>query len=235
MSPTESSTLDLEATAGQQVALSHCWSRLGVYGDASCAELARYIHCRNCPVYTAAALQLLSRPLPAGYRQECTAHFAHQRTSPEASTASAVVFRIASDWLAIPTQVLQEVAERRRVHSLPHRRNGIILGLANIRGELLLCVSLAHFLELENTASRETLQATYQRLLTVNWEGDRFAFPVHEVHGPHRFQCQDIKSSLATVARSKPVYTPKLVRWQQRTVGLLNPQLLFPTLNRNLT
>jgi chemotaxis-related protein WspD len=173
--------------------------------------------------------------LPVGYRQECTLHIANQRLGPEANTTSAVVFRIAADWLAIPTKVLQEVAERRRLHSLPHRRKGFILGLANVRGELLLCVSLAHFLELENTASLETLQSTYHWLLAVKWERERFAFPVHEVHGPHRFQFQEEKNAPIKMASSKSTNAPKFVQWQQRTVGLVNPRLLFAALNRNLT
>ncbi len=47
-----------------------CWNRIGVEGNATCRELAKYIHCRNCPVYSAAGLQLLDRPLPADYRRE---------------------------------------------------------------------------------------------------------------------------------------------------------------------
>jgi chemotaxis-related protein WspD len=234
MSRLETSTLEWQPDAGQALEISSCWNRVGVYGDRSCAELPKHIHCRNCPVYSAAGLSLLSRPLPAGYRQESTARLAHQRTRPEPSTSSAVVFRIAKDWLAIPTRVLQEVAERRQLHSLPHRRGGIVLGLANIRGELLVCVSLAHFLELENTASRETLRATYHWLLAVNWEGERCAFPVHEVHGPYRLPFQELNRSAASLARSKSVYTPNLIHWEQRTVGLLNPQALFPGLNRKL-
>ena len=34
----------------------------------------------------------------------------------------------------------------RLIHSLPHRRQGIVLGLVNVRGELLICVSLARLL-----------------------------------------------------------------------------------------
>lgn len=204
-----------------------------MYGDNSCGELAKYIHCRNCPIYSAAGLQLLNRPGPAGYRRECTAHFANQRREIEARAASAVLFRIGTNWLAFPTQVLQEVAERRRPHSLPHRRKGIVMGLANVRGELLVCISLAQFLELENPSARENLASTYHRLLVANWGGERFAFPTHEVHGPHRFQLEDIKN--ASLTRSHLTYAPKILHWRDQAVGLLNPQILFPKLNENLT
>ena len=41
-------------------ATADCWDKIGVSGDRSCADLEAYIHCRNCPVYAKAALQLLS-------------------------------------------------------------------------------------------------------------------------------------------------------------------------------
>jgi chemotaxis-related protein WspD len=223
----ESSPLDSQPNGDQGCEPSSCWNRVGVYGDRSA-------HCRNCPIYSEAGLSLLSRPLPPGYCQESTVRLADRRPEPEPRTASAVLFRITQDWLAIPTSLLQEVAERRQIHSLPHRGNGIVLGLANIRGELLICVSLAHFLELENTVSREILKASYHRLLTVSWQGERCAFPVHQVYGPYRFPAQQLNNSHKTTARSNSAFIPNLIRWQQRTVGLLNAQALFPALNRKL-
>ena len=47
-----------------------CWNQIGVEGDGSCADLEKFIHCRNCPVYANAGLQLLNRPLPPEYRRE---------------------------------------------------------------------------------------------------------------------------------------------------------------------
>src|SRR3981081_1849213 len=60
-------------------ALDDCWNRIGVHGDRSCAELQRHIHCRNCPVFAAAARALLDVPAPADFRQIATEHF----TRPE--------------------------------------------------------------------------------------------------------------------------------------------------------
>jgi len=52
---------------------------LGVGGNASCRELLRYVHCRNCPVYSAAAVQLLDRPLSDDHRREWTNHYAQEK------------------------------------------------------------------------------------------------------------------------------------------------------------
>jgi chemotaxis-related protein WspD len=185
-------------------------------------------------VYSHSALRLLDRPLPTDYRAEWAAHFAkEQRHSPRTKT-SAVLFRIDAEWLALPTYAFQEVAERRRTHSLPHQRQGIVVGLVNIRGELLICVSLGRLLGLEKT-SRQTIRTTYDRLLVTNWEGSRLVFPVDEVHGTHKFEANEVHDPPATVAKSRPSYTHGIFLWHQRPVGLLDPSLLFSALNRSLT
>jgi chemotaxis-related protein WspD len=219
------SDLDIEA----------CWSEIGVYGNRSCSELSQFVHCRNCPVYSNAAVRLLDRSLPLAYRREWTDHFASQRNPREPSKTSAVLFRIQAEWLALPTAAFQEVAERRQVHSLPHRRHTLVLGLANVRGEMLICVSLGHLLGLERMPAPEALRTDYHRLLVGNWEGGRLAFPVDEVHGPHRFHPEELRTPPATVAKFTPTYTRSILYWQQRAVGLLDAELLFASLNRTLT
>ena len=212
-----------------------CWNQIGVYGDGSCPELPRLVHCRNCPVYAAAGTHLLNRPLPTGYRRERTQHFAIEKATGEQAKTSSVVFRIRSEWLGLPTLAFQEVAERRPIHSLPHRRQGHVLGLANVRGELLICVSLGRLLGLEPAGFLDALRAAYHRLLVVNWDGSRLAFPVDEVHGPHRFYLQDMQEPTPLQARFAPAFTRGMLRWEERAVTLLDADLLFETLNQSLT
>ena len=110
-----------------------------------------------------------------------------------------------------------------------------MLGLANIRGELLICVTLGRLLGVEQKDQRERSSlAAYDRLMVVNWDDSRLAFPVDEVPGIHRFQAQELKEAPATVARSNPTYTQGVFLWQERAVGLLDAALLFTTLNRSL-
>ena len=181
------------------------------------------------------AVQLLDRPLLPQCRREWTEHFAQPKKLAAPARTSALVFRINAEWLALPTQAFQEVAERRPVHSLPHRRQGIVLGLVNIRGELLICVSLGHLLGLERTPSGQTRRRTYDRLLVANWDGNRLVFPADEVRGIHRFQMSELKEPPATLAKSNLSYTQGLLPWQGRTVGFLDADLLFSSLNRSLT
>jgi chemotaxis-related protein WspD len=212
-----------------------CWNEIGVYGNNRCAQLEQFSHCRNCPAYSAAGARLLDRPLPAQYRQEWAQHFAFQKPQHETGNRSAVLFCLHGEWLALPTHSFQEVAERRQIHSLPHRRKGPVLGLANVRGELVICVSLGHLLGLSRLPSPALLRTAYNRLLVTNHEGHLFGFPVDEVHGPHPFYSEDLEAVPSTIARSQPAHTQGVLRWQSRTVGFLDAESLFTTINHALT
>ncbi len=224
---------DSAHAAGKEV--QACWSEIGVYGNGTCPELKKFIHCRNCSIYSNAGARLLSRPLPDDYRRQWTEHFTQQKKLAPQTNTSALLFRISGELLALPTQAFQEVAEKRRIHSLPHRREGIVLGLANIRGELLVCASLGHLLGLEKLSSLDALRFSYARLLVANWDGTRVVFPVDEVYGTQRFNSRDLKPPPATVAKSNSTYTQGIFLWGEKTVGFLDADLLFSGLNRGLS
>jgi chemotaxis-related protein WspD len=212
-----------------------CWNTIGVAGDQSCRELPRTIHCHNCAIYAAAAAQFLDRPLPPEYRREWAAHFAREKKIAAPAKTSALIFRIGNEWLGMPTPAFQEIAERRALHSLPHRRRGVVLGLINVRGELLICAALSKLLGLEDTSHHQRRIAVFDRILVANWSGQRFAFPVDEVHGVHRFHSADLREPPATVARSGVNCAIGVFPWRHHTVGYLEPESLFAALNRNLT
>lgn len=216
----------------EQAPLAACWSHIGVYGSATCPELAQHVHCRNCPVYASAGVLTLNRALPEGYREEWTRHFALERKRREPVNTSRVIFRVGPEWLALPTQAFQEVAERRPIHSLPHRRRDVVLGLANVRGELLVCVSLEGLLGLARAGQ---LRDRYHRLLVVSWEGRRFGFPVDEVHGPQRFYPRDLDPAPGTLTHTHSHLTQGMFSWQHQAVGLLDEGALFATLNQALS
>jgi len=216
--------------------LNDCWNKIGVRGDGSCPKLETHIHCRNCPVFSAAAVEILNRDLPANYLEEWTRQIAQEQPAVERDTQSVVVFRIGSEWFALPTAVFKEIVGVRPVHSLPHRRTGIVLGVANVRGELLVCISLRKILQLEETAvsKNETHHALNARMLFLQHEGLRAVCPVDEVFGVQRFRPEELVPIPATLAKATPTYTKSVLAWQEKTVGLLDELLLFYSMNRGL-
>src|SRR5260370_22465277 len=110
----------VESPNGPASEIHACWKKIGVYGDGSCAELAQFVHCRNCPVYSHAGAQLLDRALPPGYRRHGTEHFGREKARGKPGKISALLFPPSTEWLALPTQAFQEVTDRRLIHSLHH-------------------------------------------------------------------------------------------------------------------
>ena len=214
--------------------LDACWNRIGVLGDRSCNDLAQHVHCRNCPTYSRAGMLLLNRELPEDYRLKWAAHFAIAKPDAALADVSVTVFRIGAEWLALDTGFLQEVTERRPMHSIPHRREGVILGLANVRGELLLCVSLVRLLGLGYNVTHERLREEHRRLIVVQADAQRYAFPVDDVQDVLRFHRAEAKPPPASVGRAQHSFTRGVLRWRERTVGWLDTKALFLHLNRNL-
>lgn len=98
----------------------------------------------------AVAVELLAHQAPGDYAAIWTEHIARPVQQEDRDTTSAVIFRIGAEWLALPTAALQEVSNLKRIHRVPHRTGGVVLGVVNVRGELLTCVSLARVFGLES-------------------------------------------------------------------------------------
>ncbi len=217
-------------------AITDCWNRIGVRGDASCPELKTYAHCRNCPVYAAAATRLLDRDVTAADISEWAEHVARPVADHEGDTKPLLIFRIGEEWLALPVLVGKEVAELRPVHSLPHQRKGVVLGLVNIRGELVVCLALGKVLGL--AASTSPIpgggSADKRRLIVLRSATGPLAFPVDEVSETYHCRARELRPVPATVAKAAANHTRAIVTWRDRNVGYLDGDLLVQTLGRSL-
>jgi len=218
-----------------QPILINCWREKGIFGDGSCPELITLVHCRHCPVYTAASRQLLDRQLPPGYLEERTAVMAQQKETATLGVLSVMVFRLKDERFALKTIFFQEAAEISPVHTIPSRANRIFRGLVNINGELLLCISAADLLELTSETGDERSRTVYGRMVVVSREGNRFVFPVNEIFGVHRISTEDLRDVPATLSRSARVLTRGIFTMDGRNVGLLDEDHFFPAMTRSLT
>ncbi|HEY6645444.1 chemotaxis protein CheW [Povalibacter sp.] len=216
-------------------ALNDCWNRIGVRGDKSCVELKQHLHCRNCPTYSASARALLDVPSPPDYSDGWTSHFAQPSAQVKELAHSVIIFRVGTEWLALPTVFCVEVADTRAMHCLPHRRTGAVLGITNVRGELLVCLSLAAILGLDaSSPSEPTGRNGVQRLLVLRRGTASVVFPVSEVHGVHRYGASELAQVPATVGKAQATYSQAVLPWRNTTVGILDAQLVFHTVDRSL-
>jgi chemotaxis-related protein WspD len=186
----------------------------------------------------ASVARLLDREVTDEFLRESTAQIAARKNLVELGTKSVVIFRIGAEWFALPTGVLQEIGDRSTVRTLPGHQGGILSGLVNVRGELLLCVALGVVLGVDRAGERPESGklASSERLMICKRGDARLAFQVSEVYGLHRYHPRDLKNAPATLARSaEGIYTFGVVRWKDQTVGCLDDELLFYTLNKSLT
>jgi chemotaxis-related protein WspD len=224
-----------------------CWAKTGIWGNRTCPELEGVAHCRNCPVYSSAAAQMLDGEVTPAALEEWTKHFATPKITPDRDTHPIIIFRVNTDWLALPVPLLVEIAGRSPVHSLPHARNNFVKGLVNVRGRLLICISLTKLLHLSERAEEEKARhTTFERLLVVATPEGRLVFPVSEVFNLCSYGSAALRRLPATVARCGTHFAKALLPWrilrrgergmpsEDVQVGLLDENLLFSTLNQNL-
>lgn len=225
--------------ASGEIVINDCWNRIGVWGNQKprCPELEKVIHCANCKVYSSSGRMLLDRAADPAYIEKWTGQLREIKRKKDQNSVSAVVFRIADEWLALPARLFQEVVQMRVVHHLPHAKSSFLKGIVNIRGELQICVSLGRLLGLEKGVHKDddAPQGIYERLVVIAGHEQRYVFPVSEVRGVHRYGASDLRNVPATVEHSTANYMKGMIEVDDKDVGCLDETLLFSALKRALS
>jgi len=214
------------------VVIDHCWSRIGVKGDQSCSKLSEFVHCHNCPVFADAAQLFLDRPLPQGYVAESTSLREAKASRRPQESLSVVVCEVEKQLFALETKAVVEVTEPRNVHRVGHRTGRIFLGIVNIHGQLELCASLRGLLQIASASSGAAPPS--QRMVLIEVTGDRWVFPVDAVHGVHRFSDDDVFGVPATTEHDESALVRKVLKWNDRRVGLLDLEKALTILGKCL-
>lgn len=209
---------------------AQCWNHIGVWGDHSCTELAKVTHCHNCPVFATAGRHFLDAPSPAGYLDEWTERLAAVAERDDNDTLGAILFQLRGEWLALPVAVMVEVTHLRPVRRVPHR-GGLLAGLVNIRGELLLSVRMDQLLGLVSAADTEEKHA---RHLVIRRDADTWAFAVDAVDRVHRIASASIEPLPPTVSRAASRLTRGVFQQDSRAVGMLDEERLFHSLRERV-
>ena len=196
-----------------------CWREIGIAGDGSCNLLSEYVHCRNCPQYSAIGRTLFDREMPADYRREVSEELAAAAAAVAEESESLLILRVGSEWFALRTQVFQEISTYQKPYVVPFRSRSLLAGLVNINGELLLCISLEAALGLLPDSRTET--AGRPRLCVVGNGHERFAFSVDEVLGVRRVPSGGMQPVPATLAKAPSAQGPSFFEFGEHNVGLV--------------
>ena len=232
MSSSASPDTDLGLTVADTQAIDDCWNRIGIHGDKSCPLLAEHIHCRNCAVYSAAATRLLDRYALA---QQDHRHAVAAQADDEVATRSLLMFRLGEEWLGIATRCLVEVAPLQPIHSLPHQRSRALLGVANVRGALVACLSLVELLGLDSTAGGPSGGRIMPRMLIIAAQDGPVVVPVDEVDGIHAIDERTLKAASASGTQASTRYTQGVLQFKGRSLRWLDEAQLLSAVTRSLS
>ena len=84
----------------------------------------------------------------------------------------------------------------------------------------------------EPARPQDDRRARQSRILVSRLTQGNLAFPVEEVGAIHRYNPVDLQPAPSTLARASIMRG--VLRWQDKSVGCLDEDLLFTTLSRNL-
>ncbi len=213
-----------------------CWKTIGVNGDRSCPELEELGHCRYCATFSQQGRVLLNREAPENYLDEWVSLLAQERKAVSHDLKAIQVFRLMSEWLALPAHCWVEVVGLRPVRPLPHRSNQVLLGIVSVRGEIHLCVSLSNLLGIEKDEGTEENESrrVSPRFCVVRRDNVNWVFPVDEVHGLVSYSDEDVQAIPSTLAKSFQKFSLGMLDIAGRKCGLLDEAPVFDALLRSV-
>jgi chemotaxis-related protein WspD len=190
--------------------------------DSSCHPLA------TLEADPGRAREFFDRPPAAGYLDEWARRLRDEDDRGDSHLLSVVVFRLGAEHLAVESRRLVEVTPPVPVHALPHRSDGVLLGMVNIRGQLRICVSARRLLGVDD-APPDPAAAKLERFVILQDRADQWVFPVDHVLGVLRLAHTALGEVPATFGKASS-FSRAVFPWGDHTVGLLDEARLLPAL-----
>ncbi len=214
----------------------YCWNTIGIWSDdqPSCQMLDELIHCRNCHVFQSGAKMLLAAKAPDGYLDEWTKILSGEKEVDEELSNPVFIFRIGSEWLALPASTVRHISRPSSIHSLPGKSDNILRGLVNIKGSIELCFSLDALIGTDAAQCKSQTTLFGQRFVGIGPEETPWVFAADEILDITRYKLSDTGPLPATVANARPCYVDSAFRYNNVTVGMLDSELITDFLERRL-
>ena len=184
-----------------------------------------------------ASAKLLSRAIVTEYLQDQTARVAEAEQIVSTDLCSTLVFRLGAEWLALPAGICQQILPPQTECRVPYRSNATLLGMVNVRGQLLLKVSLLPALRLTGQANKQMTQKAYRRMVVVaavleSGDAETWAFDVDEMYGVYAVSLGDLQPVAAGSAAATETCTRYLFDWEGQQVSFLDDIKLFDSVRR---
>lgn len=173
---------------------------------------------------TDSLLRLLDRPVAADDLSRAAADAALPADAGERGRVGIVMFALENETLALPASVVRRVTTFAPPVRIPHRSSGVLRGVCNVRGELVLCADLRRLLGLP---ARETEAGDSLRTMVIGPAHASWAFEVDALHGIGRINRAALATPPLTVEHSLGAYVSGLAELDGRKVTVLDGERIL--------
>jgi chemotaxis-related protein WspD len=109
------------------------------------------------------------------------------------------------------------------------------MGVANVRGVLVPCLSMVELLGLDPAVVTDPTGRITPRMLIVAAQGGPVVVPVDEVDGIHAMDERELESASASGNQANARFTLGVLQWKSRSLRLLDQEQLLSAITRSLT
>lgn len=210
----------IETRIQQPKELDDCWNQIGTWAAQAqrCPRLTAVGHCSNCDVYRSAGRELLKREPPAGYLAEWREFLARPVLRSSATAVFYLYLSTGERIVGIQTRALEQVVNASVIRRLPHNNGRVLQGVANVRGEVLPCISLNALLADSGAMTANAGEPNYKKMVVATFGVHRWILPAVDVLGLHRHEQSDF---VVDDKRVLPVLLGS-IGWQGNTVDILD-------------
>lgn len=168
---------------------------------------------------SAAILRLLDRPLSEEDLRQGTEQASKPAADAKSGAIRLLLFRIGNERAALPAKILRRVTPALRVRSIPHRSRGVLRGVCNIQGELVLSSDLHRLLGLPARAEQASESS---RMVVIGPPDNSWAFEVDEVVGIENVDAAAVREPPVTVAHALHDFTHGVTDIAEHSVTILD-------------
>jgi chemotaxis-related protein WspD len=182
-----------------------------------------------------AVLRLLDRPITSAELEAGAEMAARPSDAQGKQSLRLLLFRLGDEIAALPTGALRRVTPAARASKIPHRSSGVLRGVCNIRGELVLCADLRRLLGLpEPDAEHADASFDSRRMVVVGPAENSWAFEVDALMGVESIDPSLVREPPLTVGYSIGDFTRGLADIGGHCVTILDGERVLAGFNAGL-
>jgi chemotaxis signal transduction protein len=184
----------------------------------------------DAAIAESAIQRLLDRPLSPSDLAAGAEWAARDADVRDRQTLGLLLFKVNDETAAVPAGLLRRVTPWSRPTPVPHRATGLLRGICNIRGELVLCADLRRVLRLapRTDAPEQGGGAGDPRRMVVIGPADApWVFEVDSLVGFERIAAASIKPPPVTVEYSLGAFTSGIAVVRSDRVTVLDGERLL--------